>query len=430
MDQAPLLGQGLAGEGEDGYRPISAAKAALKARRHAFRSGRARQMIALSRAQKLWGSRPEVYALARLAHPAPSPVAVGLDTLLRDMRAFLSRYLHARPHAYDVLALWVLHTWVAEWFDVSPRLGITSATPGGGRSTALRLLAALVPRPLSPLPSAQGLLAAVVDQMHPTLLVDDADDWAFSSRSMRTLITAGADRSAVTLSGKEYPLAPVALSCFTPCAYSFAGEAPLALRKRSIVISLPRPLSHERREVFVERNCGPELSVLRAQAARWASDCGESVGRDVPLAPEGFSSAQFEIWQPLLSIAQREDAATLQQTHAAAAQVAAAQDERSAEIDLLADIRAAFDGADRLSTEALLKILLTNDAHRVGLRPAAGRCSARRLAERLRPFGIRPRALRVGPDAFARGYMAADFAGAFTRYLRHEAPCVHKVTAP
>ena len=38
------------------------------------------------------------------------------------------------------------------------------------------------------------------------------------------------------------------------------------------------------------------------------------------------------------------------------------------------------------------------------------------LAKQLRPYDIRPRSLRIG-DAASRGYLEADFAEAFKRYI-------------
>src|SRR5262245_59910961 len=43
-------------------------------------------------------------------------------------------------HAADTITLWVLHTWVVNSFNISPRAAITSPTKGCGKTTVLRLL--------------------------------------------------------------------------------------------------------------------------------------------------------------------------------------------------------------------------------------------------------------------------------------------------
>lgn len=93
-------------------------------------------------------------------------------------------------------------------------------------------------------------------------------------------------------------------------------------------------------------------------------------------------------------------------------------------IALLADLRAAFGTQDRLTSDHIVKTLLAEEEQ--PWRHAM--LNARALAQRLRPFGIRPRVVRTGDDAFARGYLAADFAEAFARYLppaETERACVH-----
>jgi energy-coupling factor transporter ATP-binding protein EcfA2 len=42
--------------------------------------------------------------------------------------------------AADAIALWVLHTWLVNNFNMSPRLAIASPTKGCGKTTLLRLL--------------------------------------------------------------------------------------------------------------------------------------------------------------------------------------------------------------------------------------------------------------------------------------------------
>jgi hypothetical protein len=74
-----------------------------------------------------------------------------------------------------------------------------------------------------------------------------------------------------------------------------------------------------------------------------------------------------------------------------------------------------FDGADRMSSAALAEKL-------AGIEEAPwgdwrGKpIDARWLARKLRPFGVAPKAVRIG-DTTPRGYTAEDFHDVWTRYL-------------
>ena len=101
------------------------------------------------------------------------------------------------------------------------------------------------------------------------------------------------------------------------------------------------------------------------------------------------------------------------------------QETASLGVLLLGHVRAAFAEAttDRLSTTELLQLLVANEEGPWGRwwgselgRDGAPRAAAADLAAKLRPFGVKPRTIRVG-DGTPRGYLLADFAEAFGPYL-------------
>ena len=87
---------------------------------------------------------------------------------------------------------------------------------------------------------------------------------------------------------------------------------------------------------------------------------------------------------------------------------------------LLSDIRSAFNGAERLSSDAIV-------LHLVGLddRPWSELNKGRPitkvgLARHLRPFRISPSTIRLDGDRTAKGYHLSAFEDAFARYLPPE----------
>jgi hypothetical protein len=86
----------------------------------------------------------------------------------------------------------------------------------------------------------------------------------------------------------------------------------------------------------------------------------------------------------------------------------------SLSIQLLSDIPEIFRG-ERLSSEDLCEALRELED-----RPWADdgcAISQRHLARLLKPFGIAPKSVRLGPHNTPKGYMAAQFEDAFARYL-------------
>lgn len=84
---------------------------------------------------------------------------------------------------------------------------------------------------------------------------------------------------------------------------------------------------------------------------------------------------------------------------------------------LLADIHKIFDerGVERLSSEELCRALKEIEDRPWGDWKGWG-LKKNQLADLVKPFGIRPRTVRVG-EKTPRGYVYTDFEDAFDRYL-------------
>lgn len=95
-------------------------------------------------------------------------------------------------------------------------------------------------------------------------------------------------------------------------------------------------------------------------------------------------------------------------------------DDGSAGVRLLADIRHAFDLShrERVSSVDLVRALVELEDAPWGNEQGI---DARTLARMLRPFDVRPRLVRVN-ETVLRGYLRADFADPFDRYLPSSEP--------
>ncbi|WP_377828848.1 hypothetical protein ACFKHW_38115 [Bradyrhizobium lupini] len=117
-----------------------------------------------ARSSPLWASGP---------HKADDPPRVNPLALVLHL---LEEYVALQPHHYVAVALWVLHTHVYGTFQVTPRLTLRSPTADAGKTTLLDILARLTARPAKFEAITTAALYRLIDETHPTLLIDEADN--------------------------------------------------------------------------------------------------------------------------------------------------------------------------------------------------------------------------------------------------------------
>ena len=122
----------------------------------------------------------------------PALTSVDGAQLFARLRAFLAAHLAEPPTAIDTIALWCLHAWAYEAFDVSPRLILHASDPRADHARALRLIAWLTPSPLVVSRTIAAHLLPVIAADRPTLLLDDVGGTMLGYIDMRALIAAGA----------------------------------------------------------------------------------------------------------------------------------------------------------------------------------------------------------------------------------------------
>ena len=85
----------------------------------------------------------------------------------------------------------MMFAWVHEIAVHSPLLVVTSAEPESGKSTLLGVLGFLTPRPYSAVELTGANIYRIVDHLHPTLLIDEADHYSIANPPWRRSSTAG-----------------------------------------------------------------------------------------------------------------------------------------------------------------------------------------------------------------------------------------------
>jgi hypothetical protein len=335
----------------------------------------------------------------------------------------LRRFLYLEEdHQFTAFALWVLHTFVFQDFDHTPRLALLSPARGCGKSVGFRLLERLCLRPRKFGSTTTAVLPRLT-QERSTVLLDETDNMDFANDPVLRAVlndgfTTGARRALMLKGGMtEFDL-------FAPVALAGIGRLPLPLMSRSIVINMARAP----RKVKLERfSTSPilleELDVVYRHVFVWAQTMRGKFDTD-PEMPSGFYGRLADRWRVLFSIA---DALGHGAKARAAARVFASEhNDEDIKVLLLADIRQVFGTDDQIIAENLLKrLLVLDDGQWSEFRGEHGDLAPKPLTrpemtKMISAFGIRTRTIwprhRTAETKSDRGYHKGQFEAAWASY--------------
>jgi Protein of unknown function (DUF3631) len=342
--------------------------------------------------------------------------------LLAALHAALGKYVvFPSPEAHDAVALWIVATHGQTAWEHAPRLVLTSPEKRCGKSRCQDIVVETCHRPLI---TVNATVAAVVRSLGddpPTLAVDEADTifgtkrQADSNEDLRGILNAGHQRNRPMIRWDITTRSLETLSTFAMACLAAIGDLPDTIMDRAVVVRMRRRAPNEQVAPYRTRRDSPPLNDLRDRIADWVASVGVELVDAVPAMPVEDRAA--DTWEPLVAIADAAGGDWPTRARAAAvvlvAEAVAADTEMSAKIRLLADIRDIFH---EFTVSFLPSQELVNRLCKIEDAPwAQEQLTMRGLADRLRPFGVRP-----GHNAAktARGYRVEDFTESFARYLR------------
>lgn len=358
----------------------------------------------------------EAYAQRQAARAA---LAAALSEYLEDVARFACRYV-AFPSQHEpvAFALWIAHAHIAERFETSPILAVTSAEMRSGKTRVLDVAELLVPAPFRVVTPSEAVVYTVLAQRpRRTMLLDEADA-IFGARTaeryegLRAILNAGNRQGTpvlrVKLEGRKREVDE--FDVYGPKAIAGIGALPSTVTDRAIPIRMKRRAPGEAIEKFRRRTAEAEA---RAIAFDW--DRLGTIGTDVPV-PDALNDRAADSWEPLLAIADIAGGSWPARSRLAAIALSS-EDETpiSVGMRLLADVRDIFGDRDHVTTSDLLNALHELDDAPWGEwygKPL----TARGLAKLLEPYRVLPMKRRLAGEQ-RRGYFAADFADAWERYV-------------
>jgi len=346
--------------------------------------------------------------------------------LLDDVAVYLSRFI-AYPSSDCVIAhtLWIAHTHMMDAWDSTPRIAFLSPEPGSGKSRALEVTELLVPRPVEAVNVTPAYLFRKVGDPdgRPTILYDEIDTVfgprARENEEIRGLLNAGHRKHSVAgrcvVRGKEVHTEEIPAYCAV--ALAGLGGLPDTILTRSIVVRMRRRAPGETIEPYRRRVNLKEAEALRNRLEVWAANTFEDIDGVYPDMPEEIVDRDADVWEALIAIADAAGGNWPDKARVSAVSLVSLTKESTPSLGilLLKDLRRVFGTLENIFTDEILKLLHELDEAPWGdLRGKP--LDSRGLANRLRPYGIHSKQVRVG-TATKKGYAREDLHDAWQRYL-------------
>lgn len=328
---------------------------------------------------------------------------------LDEIQKFVRRFVVFSDEAhYDVLSLWILHTYATDAAYATPYLYVHSAEPQSGKTRTLEVAAMLARNAQSTGNLTSAALFRRMADSEPTLFIDEVDTifTGAANEELRGVLNTGYKRggSVSRFTGTEVVDFPT--YCPKMLVGIDTGNLPDTLRDRCIPMMLKRKKTEQKVERMKSRVVEPEAEAIRERARAWAiHNYDRIMNAPDPAYIDGISDRKFEIAEPLLVlalIAGGKQYATKVRKELARL-LAGEAPKQSEGVRTLETAREMFEDGkvNRLSSADL--------ADKVGV-------NTKKLGSILAKFDIRPATLSFR-GRYAKGYNMKDFTDAWERYL-------------
>ena len=175
----------------------------------------------------------------RMTDPEPWPDAVDGVELIEEVRAAIKRFVYVSDdHVYDVLAAWVVHTFMFEEFPTTAYLHVTAPSLMSGKTRLLEILEEFSRRALLAGGLSPAVLYRAVEKYKPTLLIDEVDTIfkaaGEAAEAIRQVLNNGYTKGKPILRMVPYPdgtQQPEPFDPYSPKAHPSDASAPGSSRR-------------------------------------------------------------------------------------------------------------------------------------------------------------------------------------------------------
>ena len=361
--------------------------------------------------------------------PWPDPVT-DVGGLLDEIVTILRRYIVMEERHFHSVALWIALAHLLQRVDlgvnVAPRLAIQSPAPDCGKTTLLMLVACGVPRARMAGDISPASLFRLVDALHVSLLLDEADNMfnGVSDQLLLQVVNSGHRRKVAFVERVDTlpdgTKKTVRFSTFTAIAYAGIKELPPTQQSRCVAIKLQAATAAELRKIeHLVDDDSPEMRIICRKLIRWSADLKELPKIDRPVE---LLNRLGDNWYPMRQIAKLAGGAWLQRAFNAAQESKVNAGDKGDLPALLASLHQIFrePPIERLQTGEIVQKLLAEPEG-----PWREKHKGKPINEYYLRDSLREVIPKDRPDwrkwkdgtRWARGYYHDLFLGAWERYL-------------
>jgi Protein of unknown function (DUF3631) len=254
--------------------------------------------------------------------PAQVERAGQLRNVLDDVETILRRRVAMGEHEYTAVTLWIAHSYVYQHFNLTPRLLITSADAGYGKSRAAKVITDTSKDAQKFETMVTHAFLARIRKENPgglTLVLDQQDN-AFDMKAQGTgplidKLIATADKGSkagINTEVKGQGWKPEGFDLFVPMVLVKIGGLPSrALQSRCITIQMHPATAEEAKRLAGYTDAMLARDVARLTAARYGrllhrtmAERAEGLARRELYFEYGLINRALDKWRPLLTIAE------------------------------------------------------------------------------------------------------------------------------
>ena len=375
-----------------------------------------------------------------IATPVLSPftaeeAAASTSGLLDTLIQWILTYVVVKIEQAEIMAAWIMHSYVFELFEVTPYLFVSSPEKESGKSTLVRILRAVACRGMLSTGISAAALARRVEKDKPSLFLDELDATFKGDKekaeAIRGILDSGfePDGAYTRCVGKNFEVKDFPTFC--PKVLAGIGELWNTVVSRSIPIAMRRKLPTETIKPDRQREIKTAANAIKVRLDEWATRVSGLLEPIRPQEIEGFSPRQNDNSEPLLAIAMLAGEQWRERLTTALVSVykGTGSGDASTGVMLLTDIRDIFAKHDAayIPSKDIAAALCKIEGHPWAEWSHGRELSANRLARLVRPYHIYPQTVRLGGET-PKGYRKTDFADAWGRYCPSCA--VSAATAP
>lgn len=359
---------------------------------------------------------PETKPVASAEPPANT---INIENVLNAIEVYISKHAILPEGASTAIALWCLAAYSIDQFRVFPKLTIYSPEKRCGKSTVLDLIEAFAPNAVITSNTTAAAIYRLIDQIQPTLIIDEADTFIAGTNSEMTgIINSGHAKNRAYIMrcvGDNHQ--PKMFSTWTPMVLAAIGELQPTIMDRSVVI----PLSRKKPSETVDRIPADLVNAAasgRDKLLKWSTDNLSTISANQIEPPALGNDRVIDNWLPLFTVANQVSPAWLAKCEIAYRRLNSFDEELQESTMLLSDIQAIFDAHDsnKISSADLVSKLI-QDKDRPWCEIKYGRPMTQNgLATVLKIYGIKPKVIRINGST-PRGYELSQFTDSFARYL-------------